>query len=40
MNIGTVLKDLMKINYVIESIVIVQQKKKKLMKMVKYQMIA
>ena len=35
MNISTVLKDLMKINYVLESIFIVQQKIKKLVKMVK-----
>ena len=34
-----VLKDLMKINYVLESIFIVQQKIKKLVKMVKYQMV-
>ena len=32
-------KDLMKINYVLESILIVQQKIKKLVKMVKYQMV-
>ena len=36
MNIWTVLKDLTKINYVLESIFIVQQKIKKLVKMVKY----
>ena len=34
-----VLKDLMKVNYVLESIFIVQQKIKKLVKMVKYQMV-
>ena len=39
MNIWTVLKNLMKINYVLESIFIVQQKIKKLVKMVKYQMV-
>ena len=39
MNIGTVLKDLMKINYVLEIIFIVQQKIKKLVKMVEYQMV-
>ena len=39
MNILTVLKDLMKINYVLESIFIVQEKIKKLVKMVKYQMV-
>ena len=32
------LKDLMKINYLLENIFLVQQKKEKLMKMVKYQM--
>ena len=33
------LKDLMKINYLLENIFLVQQKKEKLMKMVKYQMV-